>query len=230
MELIKMARTETSLKYAFLPSLDKSQLDIIRHFLWFSVHKLYIDLKIEALDHFNDMCKRHVISATNSSNHFSFWNRVGACFYCMTLRHNVPITLLEIIEMSKKISRDRLFKIGKNILIEEIGENITMTIPHRVAFIKRLFSEEPVLRLSKRKTDDISISRDIEQVDKDLPDFDLKSRLIVVYMLFTTACPNDFKEKLESEYFEQIKKACVFFGVARTNWLDNICNSYKNST
>ena len=175
----------------------------------------------ELNDQFKLMCFNNIQSATTSPTHFSFWNIVAACLYCLTMKNNIPITINEIIEIDKKITRKRLFSIGKSIISIQ-----PYTHEHRIQFILRLFNEQR----NSLSTTLAEIKKELTFVDLKYSDISTSLRNILVYMrFFVPSCPNDAKEALTSAFTINLRAACVFFSVPNELWFEEMCITYKKN-
>ena len=164
------------------------------------------------------------MSTTGKPRHFSFWNRAAVCFYCTTMKFDIPITLREIMNVNIEVKRDRFFKIGKTIMVKELGEsNGRISIAHRVSFIKRMFREYCGPRHS---TIEIStIQTEINRVEKKYSHVDSNIRLILVYMTFMPKCPTNKRDALNSAFMHHLINACSFFGTVKQMWIQDLVSS-----
>lgn len=186
----------------------------VYHYLWKHIPNY------SEWNHFVYLCEKY-ISPTQDTTHYIFWNLVATCAYCVCIKKCLPVVVDDIIECDKRITRNRMTKIGKNI---RISENVTGSLP--VMMSVRLLSRmaEREFQSSKRQylpeKDVIEKLTEIEN-DAQMVGVNLYSRLILIYSLFIPPMKGFVIQS------DDIDKACIFFRQPCTVWLLEMCQKYQ---
>lgn len=165
-------------------------------------------------DSFIFMCEKH-IPQTLSTEHFRFLNMTAACLYCVFIKEAVPITIYEIIEVDKRITRDRMMKIGKSIFIDEkcqgeLPMKMSVNLISRLAYLQKI-------ALPPRDSIELLISR----VKKEFVGIDYNRRLTMVFLRFT---PQIAQTSITDRYF---RDCCDFFFIPRCTWFFETCKKFQ---
>lgn len=171
-------------------------------------------------NHFIFLCEKYIPKNENTE-HYNFWNLAASCLYCVCLKASLPVVVEEIIESDKRITRNRMTKIGKNI---RISEKVPNSIPVLMAIrmLSRLAETEFETSL-RQFIPETTIQEKLAQMEDDtnMIGVSLYNRLILIYSLFVPTI------KGNAIYSADISKACIFFRQPCTMWLLEMCQRYQ---
>lgn len=178
--------------------------------------RLDIDISPKVWWHFVKLCERSIPSSQIPS-HFTFWNQMAACFYCTTIAHSLPISRWNIIEIHVDITVIRFQKALKPIMNGEKELSKSLTDEHVANFILRLveannvYFKNPQFIFSR-----VQLMRD-EKFNFNLEGLSNSFLIICIFSSF-----------MQLKCDKELRAACLFFGVEKTEWLEEKCTSIKN--
>lgn len=168
--------------------------------------------------YFLNMCEKHITKDENE-NHYNFWNIMAVCAYCTCVHKNIPVTIQEMIEVDNRITRSRMNRIGKTVMILEkvthqISENMAVALICRIS--RETYGNSQSVELCEKE-----VLKMVKSANKKLVGVNANTRLLCAYM---SLMPIIRENELQND---NLDKGCILLNEPSTMWLIDMCREWQ---